>query len=79
MEKRQHTFLRDGRQALEGKLNLSKDAVGALRDSRFVSKYMYADPAWFFRFLCVFLYGQFIYYSFFFSFCELYCIETAKE
>lgn len=30
VEKRQHTFLRDGRQALEGKLNLSKDAVGGI-------------------------------------------------
>lgn len=64
MEKRQHTFLRDGRQALEGKLNLSKDAVGALRkDWRFVSKYMYTELALFTprRFLHVFVYGGFIY------------------
>lgn len=31
MGKREQTFLRDGRRALERKLNLSKDAVGALR------------------------------------------------
>lgn len=44
MEKRQHTFLRDGRQALEGKLNLSKDAIGALRkDWRFVAKCTYGE------------------------------------
>lgn len=47
MEERQHTFfLRDGRQALEGKLNLSKDATRALRkDWRFVSKHMYTELA----------------------------------
>lgn len=66
MEKRQHTFLRDGRQALEGKLNLSKDAVGALRkDWRFVSKYMYSELAlftrrrFFFLFLFLFIVDSF--------------------
>lgn len=63
MEKRQHSFLRDGRQALEGKLNLSKDAVGALRkDSRFVARFTHP------RFLHVFVYWRFIYRAFSASF-----------
>lgn len=64
MEKRQHTFLRDGRQALEGKLNLFKDAVGALRKGcRFVSKYVYTELARFThpRFLHVFVYDRLVY------------------
>lgn len=59
MAKRQHGFLKDGRQALEGKLNLSKDAVEALRkDSRFVAPFTH--PQFFFFYMFLFIRDSFI-------------------
>lgn len=58
VEKRQHTFLRDGRQALEGKLNLSKDAVGGIEKRLsfcVVQRAPFTHPQIFFLYMFLFM------------------------